>query len=58
MNIKGRTLRRKIVWAVLTMLAMSGLWILRVELVYRHNVQRIPALFNYHRHTVTRMWTT
>jgi hypothetical protein len=31
------------------------LWILHVEIAYRQNVSRMPALLNFHRSVITRL---
>jgi hypothetical protein len=35
---------------------MSGLWALTIEIAYRRNVSRLPALIDFHRHVITHMW--
>lgn len=53
--MRRRTWRR-ILWAVLVLVAVSGLWVLKIEIAYRQNMSRIPALIDFHRHVITHMW--
>ncbi len=43
-------------WTILTLAALSVLWVLKIEIAYRRNVNRMPAVLNFHRHVITRMW--
>jgi hypothetical protein len=43
-------------WALIALAAVSGLWVLKIEVVYRQNVSRMPALLNYHRRVENRLW--
>lgn len=54
--LTGRTLRRSLIWTLFWLVALSGLWALQIEITYRQNVNRMPALLNFHRHVITRMW--
>ena len=49
-------MRQRLVWTLFLLAAVSVLWMLNVEITYRQNVSRLPALLNFHRHVVTRMW--
>ena len=42
-------------WVVLALVALSGLWALTIEVAYRQNMSRLPALIDFHRHVITRM---
>ena len=56
-RLGGWTLRKRVLWALVVLVATSALWVLKVEIVYRHNVNRMPALYQFHRHVVTRLWS-
>jgi len=42
-------------WVVLAMIAATALWALNVEIAYRRNARRLPALFHNHRSVITRI---
>ncbi|HEU5478937.1 MAG TPA: hypothetical protein VFU90_03850 [Candidatus Tumulicola sp.] len=52
---RGRTLRKRLVEILLLLTAVFLLWILHVEIAYRQNVSRMPALLNFHRSVITRL---
>jgi hypothetical protein len=54
--LTGRTLRRRLVQALLLLAAVSLLWGLKIEVDYRQNISRLPALFDFQRHVITPMW--
>lgn len=56
-GVGGWTVRKRVLWTLLAFAVISVLWMLKVEIIYRHNVNRIPALYQFSRHVVTRMWT-
>jgi hypothetical protein len=54
--LRRRTLRLGVLWALLAVVAVSGFWALRIEVTYRRNISRLPALLDFHRHVITRVW--
>jgi hypothetical protein len=44
-----------VLWVAVTVVALSGLWALTIEIAYRQNMSRLPALIDFHRHVITRM---
>lgn len=47
---------RGILWVLMALAAISVLWIMQVEVTYRHNVKRLPTIYPIHRHLITRVW--
>jgi hypothetical protein len=50
--------RKPILWLVLTIVAVGGLWVLNLEVTYRRNVRNLPTNFQLRRHTINRIWKT
>jgi hypothetical protein len=49
---------RKIMWLLLLVLAATATWLLRIEVIYRRNVQNLPTEFLLRRHVITQVWKT
>jgi hypothetical protein len=50
--------RKPVVWLLLGIAAVSGLWLLNLEITYRRNVRNLPTDFQLRRHTINRIWKT
>lgn len=55
---RARRFVRRVMWALLAAFMISALWVLKVEITYRRNAERMPALYHFGRHVITRMWST
>ncbi len=50
--------RKPVVWLLVGIAAVSGLWLLNLEITYRRNVRNLPTDFQLRRHTINRVWKT
>ncbi len=49
---------KRVLWAMLGLIAASAVWALNVEITYERNVHHLPASFELRRHVITRLWRT
>ena len=57
-NVLLSSRRKPVLWLLLGIAAVSGLWLLNLEITYRRNVRNLPADFQPRRHTINRIWKT
>jgi len=44
-----------LLWLLAGLVAAAALWVAQVEIVYRQNVNHLPAAFQYQRHASIRL---